>query len=99
MSLTRPTLFELAAAFTGVAGSPACMSFVGVSGWVAESLANWIRPLVEHGRAFDVIGRKPSRGVSRGDAWAALVAVSATSATDPNAPSRRRRVLLFIGLL
>ena len=63
MSFTRPTLVDVAGAFTGVAGSPACMSNVGVTGRFAESLANWIRPLAEQLKAFDVIGTKPSRGL------------------------------------
>ena len=42
MSLTRPTLFDVAGALTGVAGSPACMSNVGVTGWFFESVANWM---------------------------------------------------------
>ena len=60
MSLTRPTLLDVAGALSGVAGSPADISTVGTMGELDGSFANCMEPFIEHASALPVIGVKPS---------------------------------------
>ena len=52
MSLTRPTVLDVAGAFTGSAESPVWNSFVGVSDAPVGEFANLAKPVAEHGSAL-----------------------------------------------
>ena len=88
MSFSLPTLFEVAGPLTGVAGSLALMSTVGITGVLLGSSANRVSPLVVQANAFVMIGVKP-----RSDGVAALAMpfeamVMMGSAAAPMMPMR-----------
>ena len=65
MSFSLPTLFDVAGALIGVAGSPVDIKMLGLTELPEASFANAIRPADAQLRAKVLIGVKPS---SAGDA-------------------------------